>query len=121
MCTGGRIRHHFKHRLWYQNTHVVFIGYQARGTLGRALVDGAKRIQLFHQPISVQAHIHTLGGFSAHAGQSDLLNWAAHFTSKPRFFLVHGEHHAMEVLAGALWTKSQISAEMPAPDSIIHF
>lgn len=121
MCTGGRIRHHFKHRLWYRNTHVVFIGYQARGTLGRLLVDGIKRIKLYNDPISVKATIHTLGGFSAHAGQSDLLNWASHFTNKPRFYLVHGEVENMEKLAAALWKKHQISAEIPAPQSIVQF
>ena len=121
MCTGGRIRHHFKHRLWYANTHVVFIGYQARGTLGRLLVDGVKRIKIYNEPISVKAQIHTLGGFSAHAGQSDLLNWASHFTSKPRFYLIHGEREAMEKLAAALWQKHHISAEIPAAQSIIQF
>ena len=121
MCTGGRIRHHFKHRLWYRNTHVVFIGYQARGTLGRLLVDGLKRIKIYNEPISVKAQIHTLGGFSAHAGQSDLLNWAAHFTGKPRFYLIHGEREAMEKLAAALWQKHHISAEIPAAQSIIQF
>lgn len=121
MCTGGRIRHHFKHRLWYKNTHVVFIGYQAEGTLGRLLVNGVKRIKLFNQPISVKATIHTLGGFSAHAGQDDLLEWSSHFTNKPRFYLVHGETKSMEALATALWEKNKISAEIPAPQSIISF
>jgi len=121
MCTGGRIRHHFKHRLWYQNTHVVIIGYQARGTLGRLLVDGVKRIKLFNQMIAVKAKIHTLGGFSAHAGQSDLLKWASAFKGKPRFFLVHGETHSMEKLSSELWEKHHISAEIPAPRSIILF
>lgn len=121
MCTGGRIRHHFKHRLWYRNTHVVIIGYQARGTLGRLLVDGIKRIKLFGQTIAVKAKVHTLGGFSAHAGQSDLLNWAAAFTNKPRFFLIHGEAESMQKLATVLWETHQISAEIPAPRSIIQF
>lgn len=121
MCTGGRIRHHFKHRLWYRNTHVVFIGYQAAGTLGRLLVNGVKRIKLFNEPISVKATIHTLGGFSAHGGQTHLLDWASHFKNKPRFFLVHGEVKSMEALTTALWEKHQISAEIPAPQSIISF
>lgn len=121
MCTGGRIRHHLKHRLWYQNTHVVIIGYQARGTLGRLLVDGVKRIKLFGQTIAVKAMIHTLGGFSAHAGQSDLLKWASAFKGKPRFFLIHGETNSMEKLASSLWENHRISAEIPAPRSIIQF
>ena len=102
MCTGGRIRHHFKHRLWLGNTHVIFIGYQASGTLGRLLVDGAKRIHLYHQPISVQAQIHTLGGFSAHADQQELLNWHAQTGAPERTFLVHGEEMAMQTLSGRL-------------------
>ena len=121
MCTGGRIRHHLKHRLWFRNTHVVIIGYQAKGTLGRLLVDGIKRIRLFGQVIAVKAKIHTLGGFSAHAGQRDLLDWAAGFTGKPRFFLVHGESNSMEKLAAELWKRHQISAEIPAARSIIPF
>jgi metallo-beta-lactamase family protein len=121
MCTGGRIRHHFKHRLWYKNTHLVIIGYQAQGTLGRILVDGAKRIKLFGQTIAVKASIHTLGGFSAHAGQRDLLAWAGSFTSRPQFYLVHGEARSMEPLAAALWDKYRISAQIPAPNSIIQF
>ena len=121
MCTGGRIRHHFKHRLWHSNTHVVFVGFQARGTLGRILVDGVKRIKLFGQPIMVKAQIHTLGGFSAHAGQKELLAWASHFKPQPRLYLVHGEPKAMEVLSDALAQKHRISAEIPAQFSQILF
>ncbi len=121
MCTGGRIRHHFKHRLWKANTHVVFVGFQARGTLGRILVDGVKRIKLFGQPIVVKAQIHTLGGFSAHAGQQELLAWAKNFNTQPRFYLVHGEAKAMEVLSDTLATQARINAETPAQLSQIHF
>ena len=110
MCTGGRIRHHFKQRLWQKNTHVLFVGYQAQGTLGRILVNGVKNIKLFGQELLVRAQIHTLGGFSAHAGQSQLLDWAAAFESQPRFFLVHGEPKALVTLAEALWREHQIEA-----------
>jgi metallo-beta-lactamase family protein len=121
MCTGGRIRHHFKHRLWKANTHIVFVGFQARGTLGRILVDGVKRIKLFGQPMIVRAHIHTLGGFSAHAGQKELLAWASHFKPQPRLYLIHGEPKAMEVLSDALAQKHRINAEVPAQLSQILF
>ncbi|GLS89741.1 MBL fold metallo-hydrolase [Psychromonas marina] len=91
MCTGGRILHHFKHRLWDKNNAVIFIGYQVQGTLGRQLVDGAESIQLYHETINVNAKIHMLNGFSAHAGQSDLLAWINEFEQLGKLYLVHGE------------------------------
>jgi len=95
MCTGGRIRHHFKHNLWRRNAHVVIVGYQAIGTPGRALVDGAKTFNIGGDKIAVLASIHTLGGFSAHASQSQLLDWAANFNEpKPELYLIHGEEEA---------------------------
>lgn len=121
MCTGGRIRHHFKHRLWHSNTHVVFAGFQARGTLGRILVDGVKHIKLFGRPLLVRAQIHTLGGFSAHAGQKELIDWVCHFRHSPRLFLVHGEPRAMEVLSDTLANQHRIRAEIPAPLSTVMF
>jgi metallo-beta-lactamase family protein len=75
MCTGGRIRHHFKQRIWDARNTVIFCGYQARGTLGRLLVDGKSRIKIFNDQFAVKANIETLGGFSAHTGQDQLVNW----------------------------------------------
>ncbi len=98
MCTGGRIRHHLKHRLWQTNTHILFTGYQANGTLGRILVNKARTVKLFGQPIAVRAKIHTLGGFSAHADQNQLLGWAMQFNNKPHFCLVHGEENSLTAL-----------------------
>lgn len=121
MCTGGRIRHHFKHRLWQKNTHVLFVGYQAQGTLGRILVNGVKKLKLFGQELLVRAQIHTLGGFSAHAGQSQLLDWAAAFETDPRFFLVHGEPEALKALAEVLWREHQIEATVAVRGSGVHF
>lgn len=95
MCTGGRIRHHLKHNIWRRECHVVIVGFQAGGTLGRRLVDGAKRISLWGEAINVKAHIHTVGGLSAHADQRGLLAWLAHFTNKPALILVHGEKDSM--------------------------
>ncbi len=95
MCNGGRIRHHFKHNLWRRNAHVVIVGYQAIGTPGRALVDGAKTFRMAGEEIVVRAAIHTLGGFSAHASQSQLVDWLSHFHKpRPKLFLVHGEEEA---------------------------
>ncbi len=104
MCNGGRIRHHLKHNLWRENAHIIFVGYQAIGTPGRALVDGAK---MFHfgkeEDIAVRAKIHTLGGFSAHASQSQLLAWAGNFSRpRPELYLVHGEDHAKTALQSEL-------------------
>ena len=102
MCTAGRIRHHLKHNLWRKGTSLVIVGFQAQGTTGRRLVDGAKQVKIFGEDVSVKARVFTIGGFSAHADQKDLLEWAAHFESKPRVFLVHGEPVATETLAGKI-------------------
>ncbi len=102
MCTGGRIKHHFKYNIWRERAHVLIVGFQARGTLGRALVDGAKHIRLWGETIQVKAQVHTIGGLSAHADQQGLLDWYSHFEGRPRVVLVHGEQEAMNVLAGRL-------------------
>jgi len=95
MCDSGRIKHHLKHHLWREASHIVFIGYQGEGTIGRRIVDGAKTVRLFGEEIAVKAHIHTLGGFSAHADQKGLLEWLSHFEN-PRLevFVTHGEKKA---------------------------
>lgn len=103
MCTGGRIRHHFKHNLWRSEAHVVIVGFQARGTLGRALVDGATHVKVLGNEIAVKAGIHTLGGFSAHAGQRQLIDWAGAInTTRPRTYLVHGEPQKSQALRQTL-------------------
>ncbi|MDP3846559.1 MAG: MBL fold metallo-hydrolase [Pseudomonas sp.] len=115
MCTGGRIVHHFKHNLWRPECHVVFPGFQAKGTLGRSLVDGASRVKVLHQPIAVKAKIHTLGGFSAHAGQSQLLDWVKHFEHHPELYLVHGELEKMQALQQVLHEKLNWIANIAEP------
>ena len=102
MCTGGRIKHHFKHNLWRNDCHVIMVGFQARGTLGRALVDGAKHVRLWGETIRVGAKIHTIGGLSAHADQAGLLEWYGSFENKPPVVLVHGEEDAMANFATIL-------------------
>jgi metallo-beta-lactamase family protein len=99
MCTGGRIKHHLKHNIWRKQAHVMIVGFQARGTLGRALVDGAKYIRLWGETIQVKAKVHTIGGLSAHADQQGLMDWYHHFEKRPRVVLVHGEPEAMDALA----------------------
>jgi metallo-beta-lactamase family protein len=92
MCDAGRIKHHLKHHLWREESHIVIIGYQAEGTIGRRIVDGAKTVRLFGEEIAVKAHIHTLGGFSAHADQKGLLDWVSHINNpKLEVFVNHGE------------------------------
>ncbi|MDN3638697.1 MBL fold metallo-hydrolase [Simiduia curdlanivorans] len=114
MCTGGRIRHHFKHRIWDKRTTIIFAGFQARGTLGRMLVDGMKKIKLFGDEFLVRARIETIGGFSAHAGQAALVNWSANFSNQPKIFLVHGEPEAQDALAEKLYSEKGISVTIPA-------
>jgi metallo-beta-lactamase family protein len=121
MCTGGRIRHHFKHRIWQDNNTIVFVGFQARGTLGRILVDGKKTIKMFGDEFIVRASIETLGGFSAHAGQSQLIDWLKHFKPSPRVLLIHGEPEALDDLSEKLWKDEQIKSEIPAPGDCIAF
>ena len=102
MCSGGRIKQHLKHNVWRSDCHVIISGFQARGTLGRKLVDGAKRITLWGETVQVAARIHTIGGLSAHADQQALKNWYRHFRNRPRVVLVHGEPHAQECLRDVL-------------------
>jgi metallo-beta-lactamase family protein len=105
MCTGGRIVHHLKNNLYRDDAHVVFVGYQARGTLGRRLVEGAKSVRVAGEEIAVNATLHTINGFSAHADRRDLLAWAENFRTNPTFFVTHGEEEAAGALADALQEK----------------
>ncbi len=115
MCTGGRIVHHFKHNLWRSECHLVFPGFQAAGTLGRNIVDGAPTVRVLHQRIAVKAKVHTLGGFSAHAGQSQLIDWVSHFDHHPELYLVHGELEKMKVLQTELKRRLNWDANIPEP------
>jgi metallo-beta-lactamase family protein len=91
MCTGGRVRHHLKHNLWRERAGVIFVGYAAAGTPARAIIDGAPMVRLFGEDVRVRAKIWTINGFSAHAGQSDLLAWLEHAGTPREVLLVHGE------------------------------
>ena len=91
MCNGGRILQHFKHRLWNEKNAVVFVGYQVQGTLGRKLVDGAKKINIYGEDVIVKAKVHTINGFSAHADQNGLIEWMGKFKKLDKIFLIHGE------------------------------
>lgn len=94
MCEGGRIVHHFKHNLWRQECSVIFTGFQARGTLGRRIVDGATHVKVLGEEIALRARVYTIGGFSAHADKAGLLEWIGSFRNHPEVFIVHGEEEA---------------------------
>jgi metallo-beta-lactamase family protein len=113
MCTAGRIKHHLKHNLWRPGASIVFVGYQAQGTTGRRIINGVKQVKIFRENISVKARVFTIGGFSAHADQNDLLEWVSHFESKPRVFIVHGEHSASETLAQKLRDRFELLTHIP--------
>lgn len=115
MCEGGRIRHHLRHNLGNPAAHIVFVGYQARGTLGRRLVEGAKHVHLFGDDIPVRAHIHTVGGLSAHADRDGLSEWYGAIADHPPVFLVHGEDPGRGALAQLLKQKWGCAVTLPMP------
>lgn len=103
MCEAGRIRHHLKHNLWDPKSSVIFVGYQAEGTLGRMLTEGQKDVVLFGEAVHVNAEIYNLEGFSGHADKEGLLGWLSGFKVKPKqLFLVHGELESKEALAASI-------------------
>ena len=103
MCDAGRIRHHLKHNLYRADSTIVFAGYQAAGTLGRLLVDGAKRVKMFGEQVIVNANIVQISGFSGHAGRDEMLQWLQKIPQKPtRVFLVHGEKDVIDGFAAAV-------------------
>jgi metallo-beta-lactamase family protein len=133
MCTGGRVLHHLRHRLGDKSTRVIIAGFQAEGTLGRRLVERHPRVRIFGEEIEVKASVHTMGGFSAHAGCTNLLNWAGAWAgairaggtngkgaatgpgaAAPHVFLTHGENGPRAALAGLLKDHHGIHAALPA-------
>jgi metallo-beta-lactamase family protein len=119
MCSGGRILHHLKHNLWRPECHVVMIGFQAQGTLGRRLVDGAERVRLWGETIKVAATIHTVGGLSAHADRAGLMDWYGAFANRPPVCLVHGEPGAQHALAAALRSTYGADVRIPARGDVV--
>ena len=110
MCTGGRVRHHLRHNLGHSDCSVIFVGFAAQGTLARIIIDGARSVKLFGDMVPVRAQIHTINGFSAHAGRSDLIDWHGRTGSPEVSFLVHGEDKARAALAKGL---SPARVELP--------
>jgi len=118
MCTGGRIVHHLKHNLARPECDVIFSGFQAQGTTGRAIVDGREYVRIHGEPHKVAARIHTLGGFSAHGDQADLLRWYEQIDGRPPVWLVHGEPTASEGLRQALAERG-VRAQAAAPGTVL--
>ena len=115
MCNGGRILHHFRHNLSRPNTTVLIVGYQSHGSLGRMLVDGKKLVTIFGEKIPVRAFVHTFGGLSGHAGQSDLMHWFDTLApSRPRVVLTHGEDRARKPLGRLIQERYGMKVEHPA-------
>ncbi|MBE5870064.1 MAG: MBL fold metallo-hydrolase [Lachnospiraceae bacterium] len=114
MCEAGRIRHHLKHNLWREECTILFVGYQAIGTLGRALIDGTKEVKLFGEPIEVRARIDKIVGLSGHADKAGLLEWVKGFEKAPqKVFVVHGEDSVCEAFAQCLCEEHDINAYAP--------
>jgi metallo-beta-lactamase family protein len=113
MCNGGRIVHHLRHNLWNEKAGVVFVGYQAAGTLGRLIVDGAKSVRIFGEDVAVQAKIWTVGGFSSHADQPALVDWLRK-TSAKHLFLVHGEPETLDAFRGVLTKELSVEPHIAA-------
>ena len=104
MCDAGRVRHHLKHNLWRPECTILFVGYQAVGTLGRMIVDGMDEVKLFGETITVRARIAKLAGMSGHADKNGLLEWLGGFAVKPRrVFVVHGEDSIPGMSGKGIW------------------
>ncbi|MEE4279970.1 MAG: MBL fold metallo-hydrolase [Halieaceae bacterium] len=115
MCTGGRIVHHLKHNLARQGAHVMIVGFQAPGTLGRALVDGKTSVRIHGGDYPVRAAIHTVGGLSAHGDVDDLRRWISNFSNTPSVHVVHGEDDAKADFRELLENELGLRAEIPGP------
>ena len=120
MCNAGRILHHLKHNLWREEARVLIVGFQGHGSLGRRLVEGQKMVSIHGEKVMVRAKVHTLGGFSAHAGQKDLLAWfSAVAGQKPRLILTHGEDKARRTLSAEIRKRFGVSSYLPRMGEVI--
>ena len=114
MCEVGRIKHHLKHNLWNPNSTILFVGYQAPGTLGRTIVDGAEKVKIFGEEIAINARVEYIEGYSGHADQTWLLNFIWSFTNPPKHvFLVHGEYEGQEELKRKIEETSECKVTIP--------
>jgi metallo-beta-lactamase family protein len=119
MCTGGRIIHHLRHNVSRRGSHVIIVGYQANGTLGRRLVDGDDKIRIYGEEYRVRAKVHTVGGLSAHGDQEDLLRWVGGFEKRPPVYLVHGEPDSARAFSRKLGQALQVKATVAKPGQTV--
>ena len=119
MCNGGRIIHHLRHNLDREETQVLITGYQAKGSLGRRIVNGEKSVRIRGQTIPVRAAVHTVGGLSAHGDQDDLARWYEHMENRPPVYLVHGERESQEAFARYLHGRTGARVRMPDPGDVL--
>lgn len=119
MCTGGRIMHHLKHNISHSGSHIMIVGYQAHGTLGRRLVDGHAKVRIHGDEYKVKAKVHTVGGLSAHADIDDLMTWVGDFESNPELHVVHGEDDSKENFRNLLESKLGLKASIPTPGDVL--
>ena len=120
MCNGGRILHHFAHNIGNPETYVLIVGFQAYGSLGRKLVDKAEEVKIFGKKYPVKATVKTLNGFSAHAGQTDLLNWFSTLApSKPKVIVTHGENEQRKMLGELLKKKFGVKTVLPELNEVV--
>ncbi|WP_295420393.1 MBL fold metallo-hydrolase RNA specificity domain-containing protein [Sulfurovum sp.] len=120
MCTGGRILHHFKNRLWNRKNAVIFVGYQAVDTLGRYIVDGARWVKIYDEDILIKASIYTINGFSAHADQNGILKWISQMEGLKKIYLVHGEEDKQIILRSVLENALHLRAHIVEPEEVIY-
>ncbi len=113
MCQGGRIGHHLKHNLWRSECSIIFVGFQAQGTTGRRIVDGAQSVTIWGEEIAVRARVWTIGGFSAHGDQKELLAWLSAFKSSPTVFVTHGEESAALTFADLVRERYGFTTHVP--------
>ena len=114
MANAGRIKHHLRHNIWKKGASIVFVGFQAVGTPGRKIVDGAKEIRILGEQLAVNARVFTIGGFSAHAGQDQLMDWLSHFYNPHlKVFLIHGEYEGQKVLASLIRERYAFEVHIP--------
>ena len=121
MCEAGRIRHHLKHNLWRKESTILFVGYQAKGTLGRIILEGAKSVNLFGEEIEIQAEIRRLAGISGHADNNGLLKWIGSFEKKPeKVFVIHGEDSVCQVFKDRLRNEMHLDAGAPYSGTVFN-
>lgn len=119
MCNGGRIKHHLKHNLWREECTIVFVGYQAKGTLGRQIVDGAEEVEIYGEIIKVRARVYTINGFSAHADQQEILDWIEPLNRDAQILVTHGEENEREALEEKIKSMGFYKTKKPELNEVI--